>query len=51
MADGSTYKEAVDNAEVEIQEWIETTKKLGRPIKDSWKVEQAMRYIRVQAGR
>ena len=32
MADGSTYKEAVDNAEVVIQEWIETAKKLGRPI-------------------
>jgi predicted RNase H-like HicB family nuclease len=32
MADGSTYKEAVDNAEVVIQEWIETAKELGRPI-------------------
>jgi len=31
-ADGSTYKEAVDNAEVVIQEWIETAKELGRPI-------------------
>ena len=32
MADGSTYKEAVDNAEVVIQEWIDTAKDLGRPI-------------------
>jgi len=32
MADGSSYKEAVDNAEVVIQEWIETAKELGRPI-------------------
>ena len=32
MADGSTYKEAVDNAEVVIQEWIDTAKGLGRPI-------------------
>jgi len=32
MADGSTYKETVDNAEVVIQEWIETAKDLGRPI-------------------
>jgi len=31
-ADGSSYKEAVDNAEVVIQEWIETAKELGRPI-------------------
>lgn len=32
MADGSTYKEAVDNVEVLIQEWIETAKELGRSI-------------------
>ena len=32
MADGSTYKEAVDNAEFVIQEWIDTAKDLGRPI-------------------
>jgi predicted RNase H-like HicB family nuclease len=31
-ADGTTYKEAVDNAEVVIREWIETIKELGRPI-------------------
>jgi predicted RNase H-like HicB family nuclease len=32
MADGSTYQEAVANAEVIIEEWIETAQKLGRPI-------------------
>jgi len=32
LADGATYKEAVDNVEVVIQEWIDTAKELGRPI-------------------
>ena len=32
MADGSTYQEALANAEVVIDEWIETAKKLGRSI-------------------
>jgi len=32
MADGSSYQEALANAEVVIQEWIETSKELGRPI-------------------
>lgn len=31
-ADGETYQVAVQNAEVVIQEWIETAQKLGRPI-------------------
>lgn len=31
-ADGKTYKEALSNVEVIIQEWIETAKELGRPI-------------------
>jgi len=32
MADGQTYAEAVANAEVVIEEWIETARKLDRPI-------------------
>ena len=32
MADGNTYQEAVQNAEVVIQEWIATAQSLGRPI-------------------
>lgn len=31
-ADGETYQDAVQNAEVVIQEWIETARELGRPI-------------------
>lgn len=32
MADGQNYAEAVANVEVVIAEWIETARKLGRPI-------------------
>ena len=32
VADGQTYAEAVTNAEEIIDEWIETARKLGRPI-------------------
>ena len=32
MADGQTYAEAVANAEEIIEEWIQTARKLGRPI-------------------
>ncbi len=32
VADGKTYKEALSNAEIIIQEWIETAKELKRPI-------------------
>ncbi len=31
-ADGTTYKQALANAEVVIREWIETVRELGRPI-------------------
>lgn len=32
MADGKTYREALENAEQIIDEWIETAIRLGRPI-------------------
>ena len=31
-ADGATYQQAIKNAEIIIDEWIETAKELGRPI-------------------
>ena len=31
-ADGETYQEAVQNAEIVIREWIETAQELERPI-------------------
>lgn len=31
-ADGATYQEALTNAEIVIQEWIETACEMGRPI-------------------
>ena len=32
MADGTSYEKAVANAQVVIQEWIDTARSLGRPI-------------------
>jgi len=32
VADGTTYREALSNAEVIMQEWIETAKEQGRPV-------------------
>ena len=31
-ADGQTYRQALTNVEVVIQEWIDTAKELSRPI-------------------
>ena len=32
MADGKTYRDALANAEIIINEWIETARELGHPI-------------------
>jgi len=32
MADGQTYVEAVQNAEIAIGEWLETARIIGRPV-------------------
>jgi predicted RNase H-like HicB family nuclease len=31
-ADGKTYMETLENAQIVMQEWIETAEELGRPI-------------------
>ena len=33
-ADGATYREALDNVEVVIAEWVDTARSLGRPVPD-----------------
>ncbi len=32
MADGASYEEAIENVQVVIREWIETSHELGRPV-------------------
>ncbi len=32
LADGETYLEVLQNAQIVMQEWLETTQELGRPI-------------------
>lgn len=32
MADGATYSEAVENAEIAIKMWIETANEIGREV-------------------
>ncbi len=32
MADGSTYRQALDNVQVVIEEWIETAQDMGRDL-------------------
>jgi predicted RNase H-like HicB family nuclease len=34
-ADGASYQEAIANVEVVMEEWIQTAKKLGRPIPEA----------------
>ena len=33
-ADGASYAEAIRNAEIVIDEWIETARAVGRPVPD-----------------
>ncbi|MCG6940853.1 MAG: type II toxin-antitoxin system HicB family antitoxin [Thiohalocapsa sp.] len=35
MADGASYQQALQNAEVVIREWIETAQELGRHIPEA----------------
>jgi len=32
LADGKTYREALANLEIIMQQWIETAQELGRPV-------------------
>lgn len=34
-ADGESYVEALENAQIVMQEWIETAQELGRPIPEA----------------
>jgi predicted RNase H-like HicB family nuclease len=45
MADGQTYSEALANAEVVINEWIETASSLGRSIPQPKRITQTREVL------
>jgi len=49
-ADGETYREALENVEVIMQEWIETAKELGREIPEPKERLMSARSIGVLRG-
>ena len=34
VADGKTYQEALANAEVVMEQWVQTAREMGRPIRE-----------------
>lgn len=46
IADGKTYQEALQNAEIIIQEWIETAQELGRKIPETISVKNSTMNIK-----